>query len=56
LNPYYYFDYLLTELPKYVTYDHKTETVDKSKLSEATLEELLPWSPQAKERCYNGRH
>ena len=41
MNPYYYFDYLLTELPKYVTYDHKTETVDKSKLSEATLEELL---------------
>ncbi len=56
LNPYYYFEYLLSELPKYLDYDHKTKTVDTSKLNEATLEALLPWSPQAKEKCYNGRH
>ena len=56
LNPYYYFDYLLSELPKYLTYNAKTDTVDTSKLDEATLEELLPWSPQAKAKCYNGRH
>ena len=56
LNPYYYFDYLLSELPKYLTYDAKTDTVDTSKLNEATLKELLPWSPQAKAKCYNGRH
>ena len=56
LNPYYYFEYLLSELPKYLAYDNKTKTVDTSKLSNATLEELLPWSPQAKAKCYNGRH
>ena len=56
LNPYYYFEYLLSELPKYLTYDKKTDTVDTSKLDAATLEELLPWSPTAKRKCYNGRH
>ncbi len=56
LNPYYYFDYLLSELPKYLDYNNKTKTVDTSKLNEATLEELLPWSPQAREKCCNGRH
>ena len=48
--------YELSELPKYLTYDAKTDTVDTSKLNEATLKELLPWSPQAKAKCYNGRH
>ena len=56
LNPYYYFEYLLSELPKYLTYDKKTDAVDTSKLDAATLEELLPWSPTAKRKCYNGRH
>ena len=56
LNPYYYFEYLLSELPKYLTYNKKTDTIDTSKLDAATLEELLPWSPTAKLKCYNGRH
>ena len=56
LNPYYYFEYLLSELPRYLTYDSKTDTVDTSQLDKATLEELLPWSPTAKQKCRNGRH
>ena len=56
LNPYYYFEYLLSELPRYLTYDRKTDTVDTSQLDKATLEELLPWSPTAKQKCRNGRH
>ena len=56
LNPYYYFEYLLSELPRYLAYDNKTDTVDMSQLDMATLEELLPWSPAAKQKCFNGRH
>ena len=56
LNPYYYFEYLLSELPRYLAYDNKTDTVDMSQLDTATLEELLPWSPAAKQKCFNGRH
>ena len=56
LNPYYYFEYLLSELPRYLAYDSKTDTVDTSQLDKATLEELLPWSPTAKQKCRNGRH
>ena len=56
LNPYYYFEYLLSELPKYLAYDNKTNTVDMSQLDMATLEELLPWSPTVKQKCRNGRH
>ena len=55
LNPYYYFEYLLSELPRYLAYDSKTDTVDTSQLDKATLEELLPWSPTAKQKCRNGR-
>ncbi len=40
LNPYRYFEYLLTEIPKHI-----------SETSDAFLEDLLPWSDKLPEEC-----
>ena len=49
LHIYYYFDYLLTELPKLKEFTSEEE--------EATaMERLLPWSPDLPERCLKKGH
>ena len=47
LNPYYYFEHLLTELPKLITEDG---TVDTTK-----LDPLLPWAAESPEICRKPR-
>lgn len=43
LRPYYYFNYLLTELPRLCD--------EKGTIDTAKLEHLLPWSPELPEEC-----
>ena len=43
LRPYYYFNYLLTELPKLCD--------EKGTIDTAKLEHLLPWAPELPEEC-----
>ena len=47
LNPYYYMDYLLTELPKYCDEDGNIDT-DK-------MDPLLPWADELPQCCKNKR-
>ena len=47
LNPYYYFNHLLSELPKRIDKDGNIEP-DK-------LEDLLPWSKKLPAKCYKPR-
>lgn len=47
LNPYYYLDYILTELPKLADTEGKIAT-DK-------IDFLLPWSDNLPEKCYKQR-
>ncbi len=47
LNPYYYFNHLLTELPKLVDEDGN---IDRQQ-----AERLLPWSKELPEKCYKPR-
>ena len=50
LNPYYYFKYLLEELPKL------KEFISEEEEAEA-MQSLLPWSPDLPEKCHSrGRH
>lgn len=53
LNPYYYLEYLLTELPKYAEWDKekKANVVNP----EIELDYLLPWSDTLPEKCYKPR-
>ena len=43
LRPYYYFNYLLTELPKLCD--------EKGTIDTAKLDHLLPWAPELPEEC-----
>lgn len=45
LNPYYYFEYLLTELPKLKEFTSSDEEKE-------AMERLLPWSKKLPEQCY----
>ena len=47
LNPYYYLDYILTELPKLADTEGRIAT-DK-------IDFLLPWSDNLPEKCYKQR-
>lgn len=47
LNPYYYLDHILTELPKLVDTEGKIAT--------KKLDCLLPWSDNLPEKCYKQR-
>ena len=47
LNPYYYLDYLLTELPKLADEEGNIDT--------AKLDPLLPWSDSLPQKCYKPR-
>ena len=45
LNPYYYFDHLLTEIPKLKEFNTPEEEAE-------AMERLLPWSPDLPEKCH----
>ena len=45
LNPYYYFDHLLTEIPKLKEFNTPEE-------ESAAMERLLPWSADLPEKCH----
>ena len=47
LRPYYYFRYILTELPKYCD---KKGTIDPAK-----LDQLMPWAEELPEECRKPR-
>ena len=47
LNPYYYLDYILTELPKLADTEGKIAT--------GKIDCLLPWSDNLPEKCYKQR-
>ena len=47
LRPYYYFRYILTELPKLCD--------EQGNLDPADLEHLMPWSPELPEECRKPR-
>lgn len=47
LNPYYYFNYLLTELPKMAD--------TEGNIAKTLLDDLLPWSDKLPEICYRPR-
>ena len=47
LNPYYYLDYLLTELPKLADEEGNIDT--------AKLDPLLPWTDSLPQKCYKPR-
>ena len=44
LNPYYYFEHLLTEIPKLKEFNTPEEEA-------AAMERLLPWSADLPEKC-----
>ncbi len=48
LRPYYYFNYLLTELPKLCD--------EKGTIDTAKLDHLLPWAPELPEECRKPCH
>lgn len=48
LRPYYYFKYLLTELPKFCD--------DNGNIDPAGLDHLLPWAEELPEECRKPRH
>ena len=45
LNPYYYFEHLLTELPKLKEFTSSEE-------EQKAMERLLPWSKDLPEQCH----
>jgi len=45
LNPYYYFEHLLTEIPKLKEFNTPEEEV-------SAMERLLPWSADLPEKCH----
>lgn len=47
LRPYYYFKYILTELPKHCD--------EKGNIDSAKLEYLMPWSESLPEECRKPR-
>ena len=47
LNPYYYFKYLLVEIPRYMD--------EKGDMEESNLEALLPWSERLPAKCHKPR-
>ncbi len=47
LNPYYYLDYILTELPKLTDTEWKIAT--------EKIDFLLPWSDNLPKKCYKQR-
>ena len=47
LNPYYYFKYLLEEIPRYMD--------EKGNIEASNLEALLPWSEQLPAKCHKPR-
>jgi len=47
LNPYYYFEHLLREIPKHIDDDGNIET--------AILDQLLPWSEELPDKCRKPR-
>lgn len=47
LNPYYYFKYLLEEIPRYMD--------EKGNIEASNLEALLPWSEQLPVKCHKPR-
>ena len=50
LNPYYYFKYLLEELPKLKEFTGEEEETE-------AMQRLLPWSSDLPEKCHSrGRH
>ena len=50
LNPYYYFKYLLEELPKLKEFTSEEEETE-------SMQRLLPWSSDLPEKCHSqGRY
>ena len=47
LNPYYYLEHLLTELPRLADKDGNIDT--------AALDPLLPWAEELPEKCHKPR-
>ena len=47
LRPYYYFRYILTELPKYCD--------EKGNIDPAKLDQLMPWAEELPEECRKPR-
>jgi len=47
LNPYYYFKYLLEELPKFID--------EKGNIETLKLESLLPWADNLPAKCHKPR-
>ena len=47
LRPYYYFRYILTELPKYCD--------EKGNIDPAKLDHLMPWAEELPEECRKPR-
>lgn len=47
LNPYYYFRYLLEEIPRYMD--------EKGNIQTSNLEALLPWSERLPAKCHKPR-
>ena len=51
LNPYYYLDHLLSEMPKIMAeLNEEKQTPDREK-----LEKLLPWSAELPSKCRSRR-
>ena len=48
LRPYYYFRYILTELPKYCD--------EKGNIDPEKLDQLMPWAEELPEECRKPRH
>lgn len=56
LNPYYYLEYLFTEIPKYTVWDkEKKKQILNPEIKLESLEYLLPWSTSLPEKCYKPR-
>lgn len=56
LNPYYYLEYLFTEMPKYTKWDKdKKIQIFNPDIKLESLEYLLPWSTSLPEICYKPR-
>jgi hypothetical protein len=49
LNPYYYLDHLLTEIPKLLPPKKKDE--EQKMPDRSQLEKLLPWSKELPDKC-----
>ena len=56
LNPYYYLEYLFTEMPQYTKWDKdKKIQIFNPDIKLESLEYLLPWSTSLPEICYKPR-